>query len=122
MQLGLASAAQCQLRKNLPVLPGQGAPKPLTTRDMDPVSGRLNWPDALQDASFSDQREAARAPVCQMGHVRRADFTEQKQLRETLNGMYTDIKGQIAQLPPQNYVAAKAFLQSLLFATTKTTL
>jgi len=127
---GAAARARERLRINGPMPTPEefarraraGAPKPLTARDMDPVSGRLNWPDALQDSSFSDQRDSV-APICAKWATYGAlDFPEQKQLRDTLNGMYTDLKGQIAQIPPQSYVAAKGFLQSLLFATTNTTL
>ena len=34
----------------------EGVPKPLGPSQMDPVTGQINWPDALQDDSFASQR------------------------------------------------------------------
>ena len=33
----------------------EGAPKPLATQQMDPVSGKIFWPDVLQDDKFQPQ-------------------------------------------------------------------
>jgi hypothetical protein len=35
--------------------------------------------------------------------------------------MFDELKGRIAAIPPQDYVASRSFLQSLLYATTRTT-
>ena len=37
----------------------QGVPKPLNPTQVDPVTGQINWPSALQDDSFQD--DAARS-------------------------------------------------------------
>ena len=37
----------------------QDLPKPLGPDQMDPVSGKLTWPSALQQAAFDAQRSAA---------------------------------------------------------------
>jgi hypothetical protein len=36
--------------------------------------------------------------------------------------MFEKVKSQITSIPPQDYVACRTFLQSLLYATTRTTL
>ena len=50
------------------------------------------------------------------------DYADQTQVRENIDSMFDSLKSQIAAIPPQDYVACRTFLQSLLYATTRTTL
>jgi hypothetical protein len=43
-------------------------------------------------------------------------------VRETVNTLFDGLKANIREIPPQDYVASRSFLQSLVYATTKTTL
>ncbi len=99
----------------------EGAPRPLSAREMDPVTGRLNWPDALQDPSYGDQRTELDQICSKWASYGALDFSERGQVRETIGGMYSSMKEQMSQMP-QSFVAAKTFLQSVLYAATKTTL
>ena len=47
------------------------------------------------------------------------DGAEQRQLREKIVVMADALKAQIGEIPPQEYVACRSFLQSLLYATTR---
>ena len=50
------------------------------------------------------------------------DYADQTQVRENIDTMFDGLKSQISSIPPQDYVACRTFLQSLLYATTRTTL
>jgi hypothetical protein len=98
-----------------------GAPRPLTASQMDPVSGVLFWPGALQDPSFEQQRTAIDECTARWVKYGALEFADQNRVRENVNAMFDDLKGRIASIPPQDYVASRSFLQSLLYATTRTT-
>jgi hypothetical protein len=98
-----------------------GAPRDLTTRQIDPVSGVLHWPAALRVASFQAQRGAVDDYAAKWVKYGGLDYDAQSQVRENIGTMLDSLKSQIASIPPQDYVACRAFLQSLLYATTRTT-
>ena len=109
-------------RSNSPAWPATACPRPLTPSQMDPVSGRLNWPDALQDASFESQRSELDQLFAKWAKYGGLDYADQSQVRQTVDTMFDGLKAQIRQIPPQDYVACRSFLQSLVYAATKTNL
>lgn len=99
-----------------------GVPRALTPSQMDPVSGRLNWPGALQEASFETERGQLDQLFSKWAKYGSLDYSEQSQVRETVDTMFDGLKAQIRQIPPQVYAASRSFLQSLVYAATRTTL
>jgi hypothetical protein len=99
-----------------------GVPKTLDAYQMDPVSGKLRWPNTLQSDTFEtartdlDQLLAKRATNGALG------YTDQTKVRENANEMFAQLKTQIREIPPQDYTASKQFLQRLVYATCKTDL
>ena len=100
----------------------EGVPKPLNPRDVDPVSGQIQWPSALEEDLFAPQRKeveelfAARARYGSLG------YSDQMKARKTIDVMYGELKSQVREIPPTDYVACRNFLQSLTYAATKTEL
>lgn len=99
-----------------------GVPKTISPGEMDPVSGQLAWPDLLQDDQFSDQRAEVEKLVAKQSSQGRLGFTDQKAARETIDDMFHELKAEITQVPSQQYVGARSFLQSLIYTLTKTEL
>ncbi len=99
-----------------------GAPRGLTTSQIDPVSGVVYWPSALQQATFQAQRTPVDELAAKWVKYGALDYNEQKVIRENIDSMFDGLKAQIGAIPPQDYVGCRTFLQSLLYATTKTTL
>ncbi len=99
-----------------------GVPKGLDAYQMDPVSGKLRWPNALQ----SDSYESARADLDQLLAKRATHgalgYGDQNKLRENVNEMFAQLKTQIREIPPQDYATSRQFLQRLVYATCKTDL
>ena len=49
-------------------------------------------------------------------------YADQMKVRETVDAMVAQLKEQIQQIPPQDYVACRSFLQRVGYAATKTEL
>jgi hypothetical protein len=99
-----------------------GAPRGLTANQIDPVTGVLYWPFALQDPDFQPQRTAVDDFTAKWVKYGGLDYADQRQIRQNIDTMFDSLKSQITRIPPQDYVACRTFLQSLLYATTRTTL
>jgi hypothetical protein len=94
------------------------APQPLSSSQMDTVSGRIHWPPALQQESFASQRsELEQLTAAQAAHGS-LGMAEQMAARKSIESMFADLRSQIRDIPPQEYVASRNFLQSLIYATT----
>ena len=99
-----------------------GAPSGLSTSQIDPVSGALYWPAVLQDPNFQSQRSVVDECTARWVKYGGLDYADQTQVRDNIDSMFDGLKSQIRSIPPQDYVACRTFLQSLLYATTRTTL
>jgi len=99
-----------------------GAPRALSANQMDPVSGALYWPVALQNGSFEAQRIVLDEYTAEWANYGGLNYADQVQVRENIDVMFDMLKSEITSIPPQYYVQCRTFLQSLLFATTRTNL
>ena len=98
-----------------------GAPRQLNTNQIDPVSGELHWPSALQQPMFNAQRAPVDEYAAKWVKYGSLDYSDQMGMRQNVDGMFDTLKGQITAIPPQDYTQCRSFLQSLLYATTRTT-
>jgi hypothetical protein len=98
-----------------------GAPRQLNTNQIDPVTGELHWPSALQQDMFNEQRGPVDEYAAKWVKYGTLDYTDQTGMRQNIDAMFDAMKGQISSIPPQDYVQCRSFLQSLLYATTRTT-
>jgi type II secretory pathway pseudopilin PulG len=99
-----------------------GVPKPLTSEQLNPVTGQLNWPGPLQQEMFATRRVQVDQLMAQHSNYGSLPYAEQCKLRDTMKSMFKDLKAQIKSLATPDYIAAKTFLNSLLYATTKSKL
>jgi hypothetical protein len=98
-----------------------GAPRQLNTNQIDPVSGEIHWPSALQQPVFNEQRAPVDTLAAKWVKYGSLDYSDQTSMRQNVDGMFDTLKGQISAIPPQDYTQCRSFLQSLLYATTRTT-
>jgi hypothetical protein len=89
---------------------------------MDPVSGRLNWPSALQQASFDSQREQLDQLFAARAKYGGLNYADQLAVRKTVDAMFDELKAQIRDIPPQDYAGCRNFLESLTYAGSKSEL
>ncbi len=89
---------------------------------MNPVNGRLNWPSALQQASFASQREQLEQLFATRAKYGGLSYADQLAVRRTVETMFDELKSQIRDIPPQDYVACRDFLTSVTYAGSKSEL
>jgi hypothetical protein len=93
----------------------EGAPRRLSTYEFDATTGQINWPLVLQADAFAKSRAqleqlfAFRATGPQQG----AAFDTFMGIWQSAEQLVDNLQDCVAYLPPQEYVAAKRFLQSL---------
>jgi hypothetical protein len=100
----------------------EGAPKPVTTQQVNPMSGQISWPAPLTQDVFKPQREDLEQIVTKQVKYGGLSFSDQMQARKTIETMFATLKTQITTLPPQEYTASRSFLNSMIYATSKSQL
>jgi hypothetical protein len=96
-----------------------GVPKPLGEGQMDPTTGKLNWPGALQDDNLASQRAVIDQLMAQQANYGYMSYSDQTKLRSTTDALLGELKAHIKEIPPPDYVASRTFLNSLVYAVTK---
>jgi hypothetical protein len=92
-----------------------GKPKPLSNHDLDAVTGEIRWPILLSAKNFDAQRvqlEKLFANRAYHGVMGADDFLTAVRLS---GEMLAGLKGRIQDYPPQQYMAARKFLESLIY-------
>jgi len=99
-----------------------GLPKPLNSTQLDPVSGELNWPGPLQHDSVKAQREQLDQLMAQQARYGSLSYADQTKVRSSVNTMFKLLKANISKIPTPDYTSARSFLNSVLYAATKSQL
>ncbi|HVV99328.1 MAG TPA: hypothetical protein VHB77_03240 [Planctomycetaceae bacterium] len=91
---------------------GSGAPPRLSTTQIDMHTGQIHWPDVLKAPEYAQFRNQLE----QLFFIR-AQTTGSEgikvQIRDTVKGMSQELKSHIRELPPNDYLEARKFLESL---------
>lgn len=92
-----------------------GAPARLSPGELDHVSGRISWPVLLRSDKFANSRgelEKLFAFRAVSGQLSTDEFLR---IDELTRGLADQLQTRVASLPPQEYVRAKRFVQSLSY-------
>jgi hypothetical protein len=98
----------------------QGVPQPVSSSQVDQLTGKINWPGPLQMSSFSQERATVEQLMANKSQNGSLSYADQMTMRKVVNDMVQQLKEQISSIPPQDYETAKQFLNSLLYETTHT--
>jgi len=90
-----------------------GAPKPLGSQHLDPVSGAISWPDLLQDDKFREQRDTLQAALAERAKYGTIPSEGKKKAKQATQAMLDTLGGMIRDIAPEDYVSTKKFIQSL---------
>jgi hypothetical protein len=92
------------------------APARLTASSLDPVSGHVNWPLALQTGPYQDSRAELDLLFAQRAATHGAMGVDaHRQIRATVDAMLAMLKSQIRELDSRSYLDARNFLNSLAY-------
>jgi hypothetical protein len=100
----------------------EGAPKPITEQQVNQMTGQINWPSALQEDTFAKDRKELEEIYTKKIKYGGLSISDQMQARKTIETMFTELKSQITVIPPQDYTTSRSFLNSMIYATSKSQL
>jgi len=90
----------------------QAAPKALSHEAFDPITGKLQWPEALTAPEYAASREQ----IEQLIELRTTTGASNSvQIQQAIQSLAEMLKRNIQSLPPNDYIAARKFLNSLAF-------
>lgn len=97
----------------------QGIPEKLSPSELDPITGKINWPIVLQDEPFNEMRakmdELFKERAANQGQLPTKSFME---LQSVGRSLQNELKKHVKDYPPMNYMNAKGFVDSLLYDVT----
>lgn len=91
--------------------PPSGPPR-LTTSQLDPSTGRIQWPTALMTASFEGQRKSLDTLFEIRVHTSTNPDLASK-VDKAVSEMKDSLRAKIREIPSQDYLEARRFLDSL---------
>jgi hypothetical protein len=91
------------------------APKRLSSSELDPVTGEVNWPLVLNDDRYASLREAVDKLFSQRQSSVSGGAADYRQLVSAIEAMRAAIVKNINDYSPSTYLQARKFLDSLLY-------
>jgi hypothetical protein len=90
-------------------------PRKLSSRELDPVTGRIAWPEVLMDEQFSDLRNDIEDLFDARARTKRALTTSVK-IRDDARLMMDRLRENIEYMPANDFIAARKFILALDYA------
>jgi len=97
----------------------QAAPKPISSKDFDPVSGNVTWPELLRDEQFAKERAAVEPLLAKQAQYGRLGISDHNLAGQAIESMSSKLSAIIKSVPSGEYIAAKNFLKSLMYRLNK---
>jgi len=94
-------------------------PDRLSPSELDPITGRVNWPVLLRFEAFADRRAGIERLFEHRADAQRLDAEEYLKVRELTGEMQAELKGRVRELPLGEYSQAKRFLKSIAYEASK---
>jgi hypothetical protein len=92
------------------------APDRLSPSELDPVSGQVNWPALLRDATFTPLRSDLNGMLSYWAeNDNRLTIDQYSKMQNTIEALTETLKTVVDQAPPHTYVAARKFLDSMSY-------
>lgn len=88
------------------------APEPLTATQLDPLTGMINWPAPLRISAY----ETFRRRIDRLFQDRATGYMVYGEVQQAIADFAAQLKADIEKFPANDYVGAKKFLDSLLWA------
>lgn len=101
----------------------QREPKPLTTSELDPISGSIQWPEIPLADIYAPYREELEKLFAERSAVGGSlGTTNFDKINSTSNAMLKELKKHIKEYSPSNYMVARRFVEGLGFEAHRATL
>jgi len=94
----------------------QASPDRLKPSQLDPLSGAVNWPLLLTSDEFEPYRKKIDAMMAERAKTGGyGSYDTYLELDKTARAMLGELKDNVKDYPPQDYVASKRFLENLIY-------
>jgi hypothetical protein len=90
----------------------QQAPEPLTATQLDPLTGSVNWPPPLRKPEY----EQLRRRVERLFQDRATGYVVYGEIQQACDEFSAHLKADTNLFPPNDFIAARKFLDSLAWA------
>lgn len=89
-------------------------PKPLAPDQLDPVTGKITWPEVLLVSDFQASREALETLYAERAQASgQITLDQYNAIRQSTREMQNLLKAKLNDLPPQVFTGANAFIKRL---------
>ncbi len=93
-----------------------GSPNRPPADSLDPITGKIKWPFTFMPDKYADYREELEKVFAQRAkHGGYLSFDEYTAIKQNTDGMLTLLRGDIRNIPSQEYVRAKNFVEALIY-------
>jgi hypothetical protein len=96
-----------------------GRPKLLSNSDLDAVTGKIRWPLLLTAQEYSAQRADLERVFTDRAYHGMVSLNGLTRVNDLTDAMLASLKTQIRELPPDQYIEARRFLESLAYEATQ---
>jgi len=93
----------------------EGAPKPLSPGEFDPVTGKIKWPVMLKAAEFAEYRQQLDELFAKRASSDALTIDDFIQVDKLTKSLLEELKAHIREVPPNLYVQSKEFVKSLAY-------
>jgi hypothetical protein len=90
-------------------------PQRLLPTELDPLSGNLRWPAALRSKTFKNQCAELQQLFTKRAQYGALSYEDHQKATGITNAMLADLKDNIREYSPTNYLAAKGFIEKLAY-------
>jgi hypothetical protein len=103
------------IQEDWPRLHAAMKPQGLTPTELDPVTGKLQWPMILRSQVFENQCAELQELFAKRAHYGALSYKDHKKVSDVANAMIADLQDNIREYSANNYLEAKGFLQKLAY-------
>jgi hypothetical protein len=90
-------------------------PKRLTSSELDPVSGSINWPILLQSDELAKRRQAIQQAFIERHHFGMMGYNNYRTVQQITNDLIAELLDKIRETAPSEYIQAKKFIEALIY-------
>jgi hypothetical protein len=91
----------------------QRAPSRLSPSELDPLTGVITWPLILREDTYQESRDALEQLYQQRASMGSLTGTQRGEVQQAISTLQADLKQNLRNYVPQDYVQAKKFLEGL---------
>ena len=91
----------------------QRAPSRLSPSELDPLTGIIAWPAILREDAYKPYRDKLERMYTQRASMGALTGSERGEVQQAIDALQADLKQNLPNYVPQDYVGAKKFIQGL---------